>query len=68
MSYDKTQIAKEFTATALGDTYHGNALYVAQDIPDMIVDDIFVIQRYLAGNQTAADAWRLQDIANRLAK
>lgn len=66
MAYDKAQIAKELTATALGKAYYGNALYVARDIAGLTDDDRRVLQRYLDGSQVATDAWALQAIAMRV--
>lgn len=66
MTYDTKRIAKELTATALGNAYYGNALYVARDIPGVTDDDRLVLQRYLEGSQVATDSLRLQEIAIQL--
>ena len=65
--YDKIQIAKELIATALGEAYHGNALYVAKDIPVLTDDERWVIFRWLNGSQVATDSMRLQDISHKIA-
>lgn len=69
MPYDKSQIARELTATALGESYFGNALYVARDIPCLTDDDRQVLSRWLDGSSATPDGndkFRLQDIAIRI--
>jgi hypothetical protein len=69
MPYDKSQIAKELTATALGESYFGNALYVARDIPCLTDDDRQVLSRWLDGSHatsSGSDRFLLQDIAIRI--
>ena len=63
MIYDNKQIAKELKATASGESYFGNALYVARDIDFITDNDRQCLTRYLFGNNTATDRFRLQDIA-----
>ena len=64
-TYDKKQIANELRATALGQTYHGNALYVAQDMPEIInsPEHRLTISRYLKGIALDTDDIRLQEAA-----
>lgn len=64
MSYDAFTIAKELNATALGEAYYGNALYVARDFPCVTHNDRLCLNRWLNGNQSSMDHVRLQDIAN----
>lgn len=64
MSYDLATIAKELTATALGEAYYGNALYVARDLPSVTYNDRLCLTRWLHGTNTVADGYHLQDIAN----
>ena len=64
MIYDNKQIAKELNATASGESYFGNALYVARDIDFITDNDRQCLTRYLFGNNTETDRFRLQDIAN----
>ena len=59
-------IARELDQTASGYAYHGNALYVARDMPNLSDDDRECLDRWLTGTQTAADGWQLQDIAIKL--
>lgn len=66
MAYDLTQIARELTATALAEAYHGNALYVVKDVPGLSAEEKAVVQRYLAGAQTGTDHCALLALANRL--
>lgn len=69
MAYDEYKIAKELTATALGESYFGNALYVARDLPCVTDDDRIVLNRWLDGSSATkdgADGFRLQDIAIRI--
>ena len=63
MIYDHKQIAKELKATASGESYFGNALYVARDMDFITDNDRQCLTRYLFGNNTATDRFRLQDIA-----
>jgi len=64
--YDLKQISKELQATAQDDSYYGNALYVALDIPQLDRHQKSVLRRYLRGSQTVSDRFVLQDIANLL--
>jgi hypothetical protein len=66
MSYNAFQIAKELNATALGESYHGNALYVARDIPCVTHNDVQCLNRWLNGTNSASDGWRLQKIAGEI--
>lgn len=66
--YGNHKIAGELIATALGDAYFGNALYVAKDIPGLTEDDRQVILRFLDGTNGGTDHVKLQDIANRIMK
>ena len=67
MVYGPKQIAKELIATALGVAYHGNALYVAKDIPVLTDEERHVILRYLDGSQCGTDHIELQHIAHKIA-
>lgn len=66
MTYDTKQISRELRATALGEAYHGNALYVAQDIPVLTLEERFCIYRWLDGTQCGTDHVELQHIANKI--
>jgi hypothetical protein len=63
--YDDEQIARELTATAEGRAYYGNALYVAQDMPQIVcsLEHRAAIKRYLVGNTESADHIRLLEAA-----
>ncbi|MCM3583827.1 hypothetical protein M3795_25480 [Ralstonia pickettii] len=63
MTYDAKQIARELTATALGNAYHGNALRVAKDIPGVTSEDRAVLERFATGRNGGMDHVALQDIA-----
>lgn len=65
--YGLKQIAKELVATALGEAYYGNALYVAMDIPGLTEDERHVLKRYLDGTQSGTDHCALQQIAAKIA-
>ena len=70
--YDNYQIAKELIATALGEAYYGNALYVALDIPVLTDEERYCIMRYLDGTACASkvhsmDHVELQHIAHKIA-
>lgn len=64
MSYNAVTIANELNATALGESYHGNALYVARDIPCVTHNDVQCLNRWLNGTNTTSDGWRLQEISS----
>jgi len=61
--YSPTKIASELIATALGEAYYGNALYVAMDFPVLTADDKSVIRRWLNGKPWNTDHINLQQIA-----
>jgi hypothetical protein len=63
MKYDHTQIAKELEATANGDSYYGNALYVAMDMPWTTQKHKEMLHRYLHGSELSSDRFMLQDFA-----
>lgn len=62
MTYTALKIAQELQATAQGDAYFGNALYVARDLPCVTKNDIQCLNRWLNGTQTSVDRFRLQDM------
>ena len=64
--YGPKQIARELIATALGDAYFGNAIYVARDIPVLTDEERMVLCRWLDGSQCAADGRELQMIAHKI--
>lgn len=68
MTCDKIQIAKELIETALGNSYFGNALYVAKDIPILTDEERQVIGRFLNGQDCGTDHVGLQQIAHRIAR
>ena len=67
--YDEARIAHELRLTASGQSYYGNALYVALDIPCITAspEHKTAIQRYLRGTQIATDHIRLQEAAMMIA-
>lgn len=65
--YGPRQIARELIATARGDAYHGNALYVAMDFPGLSDEQRRVISRYLHGTQCGTDHVALDRIAVQIA-
>lgn len=65
--YSNKTIAMELVATALGNGYYGNSLYVAKDIPGLTNKDCQCIGRWLSGFPNRTDGFDLQDIANRIA-
>lgn len=65
--YSPKQIARELMATALGEAYHGNALYVAKDIPVLTDEERWVLLRWLDGSQCGSDWRELQMIAQKVA-
>jgi hypothetical protein len=65
-AYNARRIGWELERTAMGDSYYGNALRVAMDIPCVTDEDRAVLQRYATGAQRVPDQWRLQDIAEKV--
>lgn len=63
MTYDAIQIAKELEETAQGNGYHGNALRVAKDIPDVTDEERAVLDRWATGRQVVPDTWSLHRLA-----
>jgi hypothetical protein len=63
--YDAAQVAREILATARGEAYYGNALYVAMDMPCIIAapEQRHAIARYLKGTQICTDHIRLSEAA-----
>lgn len=68
MGYGPKEIARELTATALGEAYFGNALYVARDTPGLTEEEKRVLSRYLDGTHNGTDHVRLQRIACKIAE
>ena len=66
MAYDDNQIAHELEQTALGNSYYGNSLYVALDMPVATDADKRMLHRYLHGSELDTDFMRLQDLAIRI--
>jgi len=67
--YTNQKIAKQLKETAMGKAYHGNALYVAVDIPFIRENQEYkqTVIRYLSGkNLLGGDHCTLQEIANKL--
>lgn len=64
--YSLKQIARELRATASGEAYYGNALYVAMDMPGLTDAERRLILRWLDGSQSGTDRFRLQDVAIKL--
>lgn len=63
--YDNRRIAKELRLTASGQSYYGNALYVAMDMPEIVAapEQRHAILRYLNGTQICTDHIWLQEAA-----
>lgn len=64
--YDNREIARRLQATAEGETYDGNSLRVAKDIPGLTPEDIAVLEAWLTGADQRVPLYyrmRLQDIA-----
>ena len=62
MPYDHIQIARELQETAQADAYHGNALYVARDMPELTNAHKQCLSRWLDDTNTSEDRFTLQDI------
>lgn len=63
MSYDHKKIADELEATAQGQSYFGNALYVAIELPWTTKNDRAMLHRYMHGSELLSDRTRLQEFA-----
>ncbi len=63
MTYDLARIAQELDETALGNSYYGNSLYVALDLPCITNNDRDCLIRWLYGSELIQDKFRLQEIA-----
>lgn len=63
MTYDISRIAWELDQTALGNSFYGNALYSARDLPCITNNDRDCLNRWLFGNETPQDRITLQEIA-----
>jgi hypothetical protein len=63
--YNEAKIADELRRIASGLCYHGNALYRAKDMPDILANQELrnAILRYLNGTQNSTDHIRLQEAA-----
>jgi hypothetical protein len=64
--YLPKKIAEELIKTALGESYYGNALYVALDFPCLNESDKRCIARYLYGSNLKTDHVHLYDIAYKI--
>lgn len=53
--YTLNQIADELDATALGESYYGNALYVARDFSFLTYDDKCVLTAWMDGSNKNLD-------------
>jgi len=63
--YTAKQIAEEIFITAQGQSYYGNALYVAKDFPFLNDADRSVLDSYLTGTYARSpfeSRMKLQDI------
>lgn len=61
--YDYKQIARELNATASGESYYGNSLYVSLDMPWITKQDALMLHRYLHGSELSSDRFKLQNLA-----
>ena len=61
--YDNKAIAKQLEATANGDNYHGNSLYVARDFPWTTNNDRDLLTRYMYGSELLTDKAKLIEFA-----
>lgn len=66
MKYTPQKIAEDLIKTALGESYHGNALYVAMDFPCVNEDDKRCLHRWMHGANLKTDHVTLQRIAHKL--
>ena len=61
--YNHKRIGWELERTAQGESYYGNALYVAMDLPFLNKREKDCLHRYMHGSETPNDRFVLQDIA-----
>lgn len=65
--YNLKQIAWELERTAMGDSYYGNALLVAKDLPGISPEDRALLGRWADGRQKGVpDRTALCELAMRL--
>lgn len=63
MRYNEERIAQQLEQTALGNSYYGNSLYVALDMPVADENDKRMLHRYLHGSELLTDRIKLQELA-----
>lgn len=63
MTYNEETIAYELDEIALGNSYYGNSLYVALDMPVADENDKRMLHRYLHGSELLTDRIKLQVLA-----
>lgn len=61
--YGPKRIGWELERTASGDSYYGNALWVARDLPGITDEDRVVLDKFLSGTAQTLDCRRLSEIA-----
>ena len=64
--YDRNKIIAELLATAMGDTYYGNALRVAKDFSETTDEDRSLLDACLTRGIDFEMRMRLQDFAIRI--
>jgi hypothetical protein len=66
MKYTPQKIAEELIKTALGESYYGNALYVAMDFSCVNETEKRCLHRWLHGANLNMDHVTLQEIAHKI--
>lgn len=61
--YETKQIAREILATAMGETFYGNALRVAKDLPGVTEEERHLLDACMRSGIDFYRRMRLQDLA-----
>lgn len=64
--YTEQIIAQELVRTALGESFFGNALRVAKDLPYVNAQERSLLDRWATGKQGGTDHLELQALANKV--
>lgn len=64
--YNLQVIARQLDETAMGDSFHGNSLRVAKDIPGVTAFQRSILDKYATGAEQTGDHLWLQALANQI--
>lgn len=66
--YNRRRIAWELERTAMSDGHYGDALRAAKALPEVTEEDLSLLDRYAAGEQSGTDHVALQDLAMKISR